>query len=533
MPSLLKNMLLMLCSVAACLLLLEVGLRFVNGLPVIPDRNLIQERAHISDVDHLAAAEYDPVLGWVQRPNLRIESDRADGSFTTGEYGIRMNQPEILPIPHNSILAVGDSFTAGSEVGDVQAWPAQLEREIGEPVINAAVGGWGTDQIVMRVEQLIPKLTPRTIIVSFLADDTLRDAYRVFGGLDKPYYEINDGSLVPMNQPVPRAAGPTSSLGLARKMLGYSYLADYTMSRLGIESWFEIAAQAKVPIDYVAVSCLLLERLKRETDSKGIRLIFLMQWGGGELSQWDFRPNFGADVLDCARKMSIQTVDSWDLLKAVKSEGEDKLKELYHTVQGGTVYTHMSSVGNKFIADLAARAVRDPSFTATEMATPVAVAQRMDRPVLGAKATIANLGVSPNAAVAPNGAGTATLLKDDSDQYGVIFEDVQVDDDALAHTFSLDLRAGGFPISQIQLQYLGGSPNLVYFAYVEASNMMPSGPGIIHRTSLGNGWYRLSLTGANNASGNRIARVSVYPRQPTTTKPTAPGSLYIADPRFD
>jgi hypothetical protein len=534
MSPLLKNLLLMLCSTTACLLLLEVGLRIGNGLPVIPDRNFIVERSHIADVDHLPLAEYDPALGWVQRPNLRIASDRADGSFTTGEYGIRMNRPEIQPIPHNSILAVGDSFTAGSEVGDVQAWPAQLEREIGEAVVNAAVGGWGADQIVMRAEQLIPKLTPRTIIVSLLADDIVRDAYRVYGGLDKPYYEIKDGNLVQMNQPVvPRAIGPASTLGPFRRTLGYSYLADYTMSRLGIESWFAIAAQVQVPIDIVGVSCLLLERLKHEADDKGTRLILLMQWGGGGISQWQSRPYFTSDVLDCARQAGIQTVDTWDRLKQVNSEGEDKLKELYHTLQGGTVYAHMSSAGNKLMADLVAKAVRDPSFNATETAAPVAVAPRTGGHVLGARSTITNLHVSPNSAPAPEGAGTATLIEDDSDQYGVIFEDVQIDDDTLAHNFSLYLRAGSSPTAQIQLQYLGGARNLVYFAYVETATMMPSGPGIFHCAYLGNGWYRLSLMGANNASGNTIARVSVYPRQPTTTKPMARGSLYMADPRFD
>ena len=229
----------------------------------------------------------------------------------------------------------------------------------------------------------------------------------------------------------------------------------------------------------------------------------------------------------------IQTVDSWEPSKAVHARGEDRLAALYNKLPGGTAYTHMTAAGNKFIADLLAQAVRDARFTATKATAPVASAPRTNRPVLGDKATIGNLRVTRNAQTAPDGTRTATLLEDESDWYGVISDDVPVADDGLAHSFSLDLRAGSSPDAQIQLQYLGGTKEQVFYAYVDTPIMTPNGVGAVRREQLGNGWYRLSLTGANNASGNKVARVSVYPRQPTTTKPAAAGSLYIADPRLD
>jgi len=360
MVSMLKNCLLMLTSVVICLVGLEIGLRAFNGLPVIPDRNLIAERANVVDLNTNAAAEHDPVLGWVQRPNLRFNPDRPDVSFTTGEYGVRMNQPEIRPLPNNAILAVGDSFTAGSEVGDAQSWPAQLERELGQAVVNAAVGGWGADQIVVRAEQLIPKLMPRLIIVSFISGDPERNQYRVYGGMSKSYFEIDKGVLVPMNLPVPRPAGPGASLSPLQRIFGYSYLVDFTMSHLGIERWFQVATYVKVPVDYIRVTCLLLDRLKREADAKGVRLIFVMQYGGAEISQWQQRSADAVAVLDCARKIGIQSVDAWEPLKSVYAQGEDSLRALYNMLQGNNVYYHMSPAGNKLIADLVAQAVRTP-----------------------------------------------------------------------------------------------------------------------------------------------------------------------------
>jgi hypothetical protein len=359
----LKNLALVLTSIIICLFLLETGLRLLNGLPLIPDRNFIVERAHIVDLNNFPVAEYHPMLGWVHRPNLRFNSDNLNESFTTGDEGVRMNQPEIRPIPKNAILAVGDSFTAGSEVGDAQTWPAQLEREIGEAVINAAVGAWGTDQIILRAEQLIAKFAPRMIIVSFISGDAERSRYRVYGGMNKSYFDTENGVLVPMNQPVPKPTGPGASLTFLQKVFGYSYLLDFTMSHLGVESWFRVAQYVTVQVDPIRVTCLLLDRLKQESDAKNIRLLFLMQFGGNDISQANQRPSEAIEVLNCARKAGIQTVDSWEPLKSVYARGEEQLKALYNMLQGGNVYYHMSPAGNKFIADLLAQAVRAQSFT--------------------------------------------------------------------------------------------------------------------------------------------------------------------------
>jgi hypothetical protein len=111
---------------------------------------------------------------------------------------------------------------------------------------------------------------------------------------------------------------------------------------------------------------LLLDRLKRGVDANDIRLIFVMQFGGSEISQLAQRPSDAVAVLDCARKIGIQTVDTWEPLKSVYAQGEDKLRALYNMLQGDNVYYHMSPAGNKFIADVVAEAVRAPSFAAKE-----------------------------------------------------------------------------------------------------------------------------------------------------------------------
>ena len=180
----------LLISLVISLAILEVIARVIDGMPVFAMRNWLAERNALLTTQTLS--EYDPHLGWVIKSNLSFYPDDSTTSFTTGSYGIRLNRPDASPPRSGGILAVGDSFTAGSEVGDRHSWPAQLEALIQKPVINAAVGGWAADQIVLRAESLLPILEPAAVIVSFYQDDIARTRFRVYGGANKPFFTVEN-----------------------------------------------------------------------------------------------------------------------------------------------------------------------------------------------------------------------------------------------------------------------------------------------------------------------------------------------------
>jgi hypothetical protein len=60
--------------------------------------------------------------------------------------------------------------------------------------------------------------------------------------------------------------------------------------------------------------------------------------------------------------------------------------------------------------------------------------------------------------------------------------------------------------------------------------MLPTGEGQISSKFLGNNWVRVTLSGANNASGNTKLFVQLYPRHGA---PGDTGSCYIANPILD
>src|SRR5262249_51730889 len=88
----------------------------------------------------------DPLLGRLPRPGTKSWCGWRDCVVSTGDYGTRLNgnPPPLTERP--PIVAVGDSFTFGEDVGDSDSWPAGLERLADRRVINGGANGFGLDQ---------------------------------------------------------------------------------------------------------------------------------------------------------------------------------------------------------------------------------------------------------------------------------------------------------------------------------------------------------------------------------------------------
>lgn len=350
--SALTNLVLIIAAIIFTLFVLETGFRLLNGVPFWPIENHIakQQALLTTQTDN----EYHEDLGWVLKPGISGNPNDADTSFTTGDHGIRMNSGEIKPVPSGAILAVGDSFTAGSEVGDRHSWPAQLERLLQSPVVNAGVGGWGAGQIMLRAEELALILKPHTIVVSLLADDILRSGYRVYGSANKPWFDIDsNGDLVRHNKPVPVFTGSPNEVGFSP--LGYFHIVTFVADRLGFGTWLRRGSQnTKNGNDPVAVSCKLLERAHKRFSAQNIQMLFLLQYGGDERHDLTAQKLHADEVITCAREVGIETIDTWPALLVEYQKGIPSYKALFVMHDNNRLYGHMSSKGNALIAKLIA-----------------------------------------------------------------------------------------------------------------------------------------------------------------------------------
>jgi hypothetical protein len=348
------NLALLVISLAVSFLLVEVAYRVATGLPVFKLTDWRMNQVVLKRIGDRAIV--DPVLGWTLTPWI----DRDD--FKTMDHGIRTNFGETR-IRTGAVLAVGDSFTEGWDVGDSESWPAYLEGLIRKPVVNGAVFGYGTDQIVLRAEQLLPIVKPKVLLVGFLEYDIFRAAHSDFGG-PKPYFTLPKGRLE-FHPPKPLDDGHKSGLlskaaDTLREALGYSAVADILLKRLAPSYWLAGSQimYRKVDIDAAAVTCALLDRLKTRADADGIRMLLFMQYNeyiilGGDVSSENARR-----VVACAGAMGIQVVDQFAPLRAIVNADRARIRD-YYFADYHEGFGHMTPKGNQHAAHMLARALSD------------------------------------------------------------------------------------------------------------------------------------------------------------------------------
>jgi hypothetical protein len=126
-------------------------------------------------VENYAAylAERDPVLGW-PAPKTRGR----------GEYdasGSRLVPAFPDPATGNCVAIFGDSYTWSDEVSAADAWGNVLAQGLGCRVANFGVGGYGTDQALLRYELLKPPAS--VVVLGFFSDDILRNVNQERGFL--------------------------------------------------------------------------------------------------------------------------------------------------------------------------------------------------------------------------------------------------------------------------------------------------------------------------------------------------------------
>ncbi|HJT82539.1 MAG TPA: hypothetical protein VJ719_15190 [Chthoniobacterales bacterium] len=240
---------------------LEIGLRVRRG-SLFTAENI----AHRTPA--IPFANYDPELGWIPRTGF---TKMPDYDLTVDEARLRSNGRS-HPSGSAPILVFGDSFTFGNDVHDNETWPSELETILQQPVLNAAVTGYGIDQAFMRAEKLLPNYHPAVVIVAFISHDVHRAELSYYSKW-KPYFEYGSNGLELKNVPVPKGFAVPRSLPTLNRILGHSFLAEAIFKRTKLRRWYQGPHTVQVHDKGVEVATELLTRLSGLAQQRGSRFV--------------------------------------------------------------------------------------------------------------------------------------------------------------------------------------------------------------------------------------------------------------------
>ena len=320
-------------SIVFSLCVLELGLRVLRGpewLMTAP--NLVLEGRATTRLGGDGRVIPDASLGFVPRPGFSSAHVNYDG------LGFRRTPTATTAmLAEPPILVVGDSFAHGDEVDDGEAWPALLQPLVGRRVVNAAVSGYGLDQIVLRAESAAAAVKPAVLVLSFISDDVRRAEMKRVWGIEKPYFALVDGELKEQNVPVPPSPMPAETLDLWQRLFGWSLLVETVMERLGWwYEWMIDYARALPPHQGETLACPLFQRLAR----LGLPTLVVAEYDPivwrDPGSRQENRRISGA-VLRCAAAAGLATLDLFETMdRGVRQQGVQTLFRLAHPSPAGT-----------------------------------------------------------------------------------------------------------------------------------------------------------------------------------------------------
>ena len=152
--------------------------------------------------------DWDVDLGWAPKPVTEgtITSFRTT-HFKHNSLGLR--DEEFPTDARPSIVFVGDSYVWGLDSEADERFSDLLKKKLPDYKIQAAgVSGYATDQELLLLQRIWPKVKPSVVVLIFCGSNDRQDNIhsRYYFNYYKPYYETQpDGSLALKGQPVPKS----------------------------------------------------------------------------------------------------------------------------------------------------------------------------------------------------------------------------------------------------------------------------------------------------------------------------------------
>ena len=251
-------------SLASNLALAGFGIALGLGVFELAARWMISSRPPGKSGEQAAYTIFDPLLGWRNKPGATVRYNRREyqTEVTINALGFRdVERSAKKPAGRPRALLLGDSFIEGYAVERDETLTRRLESVAsasGCPVdvVNAGVHGYSTDQEALWYHAEGEPLGADIVGIAVYYNDfihNIRDRYAISL---KPLLELREGSLVPVNTPLPERKIPGDDVALtppsARRIEG-SALKTLVLERLfsGAPRWYDRLARMGLVETYV------------------------------------------------------------------------------------------------------------------------------------------------------------------------------------------------------------------------------------------------------------------------------------------
>ena len=181
---------------------------------------------------------YDENLGWANLPGSSGPLHHQDFSINISHNALGMRDVEVATEASpgtKRILLLGSSFSWGYGIESDEVYAEVIgEKYPNWDVLNASVSGYSTDQELLSLQALGPKLRPDVVMLMLHITDVTGNLVQARYWHNKPVFEPVDGELVLRGVPVP----PT---GLKERVQKYVFSETYFFSKLDLN--FRTAAK--------------------------------------------------------------------------------------------------------------------------------------------------------------------------------------------------------------------------------------------------------------------------------------------------
>ena len=341
------------------LVLAEIVLRMNYGYKIF-SKNFLNDKALLESNE---AVKYDELLSWNHKINLKSKN-----GLNTDKNGFRISRKYKNEILNNKkIFVSGASFAAGAEVEDHETWPFYLEKSLNSRIINSAVGGWDSFQIIQNVLKNYKFVKPNLVIIQF-TDAIERSKYKVYSSAYKSRYDIIDNSITLKNYPVKKfiknnylisndstLVDQLVNMKIIRAVFNNS-LFLYKLQKKIFNSPYGLnfdKVYTKDEKNIFQKNCLLINFLKKKLDEKNINLLAIIQHRGDLILRNlnSSQPPNEKKLEKCLVQSNIEVLNFWKILQNYYlTNGEDEFKKLYK-IKDNKYFGHMSKYGNFFVAN--------------------------------------------------------------------------------------------------------------------------------------------------------------------------------------